>query len=35
MSNGRTQLYLTNPTEGSLDNHEKYAKMALLMFYPF
>jgi hypothetical protein len=29
------ELHLTNPTEGSLDNCEMYAKMALLMFYPF
>ncbi len=28
-------LYLTNPTEGLLDNCEIYAKMALLMFIPF
>jgi hypothetical protein len=29
------ELHLTNPTEGLLDDHEMYAKMALLMFYPF
>ncbi len=29
------ELDLTNPTEGLLDNREMYAKMALLMFYPF
>jgi hypothetical protein len=29
------ELHLTNPTEGLLDNHKMYAKIALLMFYPF
>jgi hypothetical protein len=29
------ELHLTNPTEGLLDNCEMYAKMALLIFYPF
>ncbi len=29
------QLNTTKPSEESLDKHEIYAKMALLMFYPF
>jgi hypothetical protein len=29
------QLNTTKPTEESLEKHEIYAKMALLMFYPF
>ena len=29
------QLNTTKPTEESFDKHEIYAKMALLMFYPF
>jgi hypothetical protein len=29
------QLYTTKPTEESLEKREIYAKMALLMFYPF
>ncbi len=29
------QLNTTKPTEASYDKHEIYAKMALLMFYPF
>jgi hypothetical protein len=29
------QLHLTNPTEGLLNSCEMYAKMALLMFFPF
>ncbi len=29
------QLNAKNPTEESIDKHEMYAKMALLMFYPF
>ncbi len=29
------QLNINKPTEESLDKQEMYAKMALLMFYPF
>jgi hypothetical protein len=29
------ELHLTNPSEGLLDNCEMFAKIALLMFYPF
>jgi hypothetical protein len=29
------QLNAKNPTEDSIDKCEMYAKMALLMFYPF
>jgi hypothetical protein len=29
------QLNAKNPTEDSIDKREMYAKMALLMFYPF
>jgi hypothetical protein len=29
------ELHLTNPTEGLIDKREMYAKIALLMFYPF
>jgi hypothetical protein len=29
------QLTANNPTEDSIDKREMYAKMALLMFYPF
>ncbi len=29
------ELHLTNPNEDSIDKHEMYAKMALIMFYPF
>jgi hypothetical protein len=29
------QLNAKNPTEESIDKHEMYAKMALLIFYPF
>jgi hypothetical protein len=29
------ELHLTNPTEGLQDNCETYAKMVLLMLYPF
>jgi hypothetical protein len=29
------EINVINPTEGLLDNCEMYAKMALLMFYPF
>jgi hypothetical protein len=29
------QLNTTNPTEESFDTREIYAKMALLIFYPF
>ncbi len=29
------ELHLTNPNEVTIDKREMYAKMALLMFYPF
>ena len=29
------ELHLINPNEDTIDKHEMYAKMALIMFYPF